>query len=120
MSTFLCKNGVRKEYFLTPTFIIEPKFDKEPTFDKEPKKGPLQKPAAVLLLMTENCASCTKLFGRANHGQHGTSRNSRTNNTGYVRAHGMHEQEVGRIGFLADNLGDTSCHRNGGNTGTAD
>lgn len=24
MSTFLCKNGVRKEYFLTPTFIIEP------------------------------------------------------------------------------------------------
>lgn len=25
MSTFLCKNGVRKEYFLTPTFIIEPK-----------------------------------------------------------------------------------------------
>lgn len=60
--------------------------------------------------MTENCASCTKLFGRANHGQHGTSRNSRTNNTGYVRAHGMHEQEVGRIGFLADNLGDTSCH----------
>jgi len=27
MSTFLCKNGVRKEYFLTPTFIIEPKKD---------------------------------------------------------------------------------------------
>lgn len=26
MSTFLCKNGVRKEYFLTPTFIIEPFF----------------------------------------------------------------------------------------------
>ena len=26
MSTFLCKNGVRKEYFLTPTFIIEPYF----------------------------------------------------------------------------------------------
>ena len=26
MSTFLCKNGVRKEYFLTPTFIIEPLF----------------------------------------------------------------------------------------------
>lgn len=26
MSTFLCKNGVRKEYFLTPTFIIEPKY----------------------------------------------------------------------------------------------
>ena len=26
MSTFLCKNGVRKEYFLTPTFIIEPVF----------------------------------------------------------------------------------------------
>ena len=26
MSTFLCKNGVRKEYFLTPTFIIEPNF----------------------------------------------------------------------------------------------
>ena len=26
MSTFLCKNGVRKEYFLTPTFIIEPEF----------------------------------------------------------------------------------------------
>ena len=26
MSTFLCKNGVRKEYFLTPTFIIEPIF----------------------------------------------------------------------------------------------
>lgn len=27
MSTFLCKNGVRKEYFLTPTFIIEPNKD---------------------------------------------------------------------------------------------
>ena len=31
MSTFLCKNGVRKEYFLTPTFIIEPKKTAEET-----------------------------------------------------------------------------------------
>ena len=29
MSTFLCKNGVRKEYFLTPTFIIEPFFTRK-------------------------------------------------------------------------------------------
>ncbi|WP_296359847.1 hypothetical protein, partial [uncultured Acidaminococcus sp.] len=34
MSTFLCKNGVRKEYFLTPTFIIEPK-------KQEPKPEPI-------------------------------------------------------------------------------
>ena len=37
MSTFLCKNGVRKEYFLTPTFIIEPeKYTKWKIFNVVP------------------------------------------------------------------------------------
>ena len=39
MSTFLCKNGVRKEYFLTPTFIIEPFFTQ--------KEKPLQQAVAA-------------------------------------------------------------------------
>ena len=43
MSTFLCKNGVRKEYFLTPTFIIEPVFmGKLQSSERAGRSGPIQ------------------------------------------------------------------------------
>ena len=37
-----------------------------------------------------------------------------------VRAHGVHEQEVGGVGLLADHLGNTRGHRDGGDAGRAD
>ena len=52
--------------------------------------------------------------GRSDHSQHGTSRNSGTDNTCYVGAHSVHQQEVGRISLLTYNLGYTGSHRNGG------
>ena len=36
------------------------------------------------------------------------------------RAHGVHEQEVGGVGLLADHLGNTRGHRDGGDAGRAD
>ena len=41
-------------------------------------------------------------------------------NTGNVRTHGVHEQEVGRIFLLAFDLSHTGSHRNGGYTGGTD
>ena len=42
----------------------------------------------------------------------GTGCYGSTDNTGNVRSHSMHEQEVGRIGFCTNLLGYTGCHRN--------
>ena len=41
-----------------------------------------------------------------------TGSDSRTDDTCYVRSHSMHEQEIGRIFFLTDFLGDSCSHRN--------
>ena len=46
--------------------------------------------------------------------QHGTRCNSGTDNACYVGAHGMHQQEVGRISLLTYDLGYTGSHRNCG------
>ena len=46
--------------------------------------------------------------------------NSGADDTGYVRAHSVHEQEVCRICLLALNLRNAGCHRNGRYTGRAD
>ena len=54
------------------------------------------------------------------HQQQETGSNSRTDNTGYVGAHGVHQQEVGGVVLTALNLGNTGSHRNGGNAGRSD
>ena len=45
---------------------------------------------------------------------HVTGADCGTDNAGHVRAHGVHQQEVGRIGLLSFTLGNTGSHRNGG------
>ena len=56
----------------------------------------------------------------AEHGDEHAGRDSGTDDAGDVRAHGMHEQEVGRVLLLADLLGDAGRHRDGGDAGRAD
>ena len=45
---------------------------------------------------------------------------SRADNAGNIRTHGVHEQEVGGILLLTDLLRDASRHRNGRNAGGTD
>ena len=44
----------------------------------------------------------------------------RTDDTGYVGAHGVHEQVVGGVGLLTLVVRDTGCHRHGRHTGITD
>ena len=44
---------------------------------------------------------------------HHPGRHSRADNPRHIRSHGVHEQEVLRIGFQAYLVGDTGCHGNG-------
>ena len=52
--------------------------------------------------------------------QHEARCNCGANHARHIRAHCVHEQEVGGVGFAAFLLGDTRRHRDGGNTGRAD
>ena len=52
--------------------------------------------------------------------QHEARRNCGTDHTRHIRAHCVHEQEVGGVGFAAFLLGDTRRHWNSGNTSRAD
>ena len=52
--------------------------------------------------------------------QHEARRNCGTDHTRHIRAHCVHEQEVGGGCFAAFLLGDTRRHWNSGNTSRAD
>ena len=49
-----------------------------------------------------------------------TGDNGGTNHTGNVRAHSVHEQEVGGVVLLANGVGNTGGHGHSGHTGRAD
>ena len=74
----------------------------------------------VFLLGTHTGCSFSKACRLAEQGHQDACGDGGTDNTGNVRAHGVHEQEVGGVLLLADDLGDTRGHRNGGNTGGTD
>ena len=74
----------------------------------------------VFLLGTHTGCSFSKACRLAEQGHQDACGDGGTDNTSNVRAHGVHEQEVGGVLLLADDLGDTRGHRNGGNTGGTD
>jgi len=52
----------------------------------------------------------------AENGEQNASRNSRSDHTGDVGAHGMHEEEVLGVGFKADLVGHACRHGHGRDT----
>ena len=59
----------------------------------------------------DSMQSIVLLYSKNSH--EGTGCYCSTDNTCYVRAHCMHQKEVGRICLRTDLLGYTGCHRNG-------
>ena len=72
-----------------------------------------QAPAWPGLVCTSRCPS-------ADEGQQYACGHRRADHAGYVGAHGMHQQEVLRVGFQADLIGYTGCHGHRGNPSRAD
>ena len=56
----------------------------------------------------------------AEDAQQETCSDGGADNASHVGAHGVHQQEVGRIGLLAFLIGYTGSHRNGRHTGGTD
>ena len=56
----------------------------------------------------------------AKDGQQEAGRNGGADNTGNIRTHGMHEQEVGRVGLLTLQIGNPGGHWHSGHTGRVD
>ena len=53
------------------------------------------------------------------HAQQETSSDGGADDAGHVRAHCMHQQEVGGVGLLALCVGHACCHRNSRHTGSS-
>lgn len=60
------------------------------------------------------------MWGSGKEAEQHTGCNCRTDHTGHIRAHGVHQQVVGRIVFQTEVVGDTGRHGHGRYAGIAD